>query len=119
MKTLIKVILVLILIGAGMSYISTNSGYASKRTGCEVHIYIANNSRFDCQIQIDGIQQVGKMFPSNIRLYTAELAYDKPKKLNVKVIYEDPDYIEPKSYILITHKLECGQTDSVYIAHTK
>src|SRR3989442_12752568 len=104
MKKLIKIIFVLILILAAVFYLKINNGYASKRAGCEVHIYIANNSRFDCQIQIDGIQQVGKMFPSNIRLYTAELAYDKPKKLNVKVIYEDPDYIEPKSYILITHK---------------
>ena len=119
MKTVIKIIFVLILIASSVIYFRTEDSFASKRAGCEVYIYIANNSRFDCKIQIDGIQQVGSMLPSKVKTYTTDLPNDTPRKIKVKVIYDDPDYMDPKSYILLTHKLECGQTDSLYIAHTK
>lgn len=119
MKKLIKIIFVLMLGTAAVFYLKIDNGYASKRAGCEVYIYIANNSTFDCKIQVDGIQQVGSMLPSKVKTYTSDLPNDTPRKIKVKVFYDDPDYMEPKSYILLTHKLECGQTDSLYIAHTK
>jgi hypothetical protein len=89
------------------------------RSGCEAYIYVANNSNFDIRLQIDGIPQTGSMLPSKVRIFPVELLNDAPKRVKVKIIYEDPDYLEPKSYVMITKTLNCGYTDSLYIGITK
>lgn len=119
MKTLIRTTVVLSLVVAAIFYIKTNDGYASKRAGCQAFIYIANNSTFECRIQIDGISQTGTMLPSKVKTFSTELLNDKSKRVKVKIFYENPDYLESMSYVMITHELQCGLTDTMYIAHTK
>lgn len=114
MKAAIKFLTFLAVVGL-MAY-----GFdSSDRSGCEAYIYIANNSNFEVRLQIDGIPQTGSMLPSKVRVFPVELLNDTPRRVKVKIIYEDPDYIEPKSYVMITKTLNCGLTDSMYIAITK
>jgi len=96
-----------------------NMNGISDRAGCEAYIYVANNSTFEIRLQIDGIPQTGSMLPSKVRVFPVDLMNDTPKRVKVKVIYEDPDYLEPKSYVMATKTLNCGQTDSLYIWITK
>jgi hypothetical protein len=118
MKTFITVISTIILSTAVFTS-GSNQVSSSERAGCEAYIYISNNSLFDCSLTVDGIG-MGTLRISKNKIYTVELLNDTPKKIKVKVEWLDPDYIEPKSYYLLTKgKLECGQTDSMYIAHTK
>jgi len=99
-------------------YNETNGGYASN-AGCEAYLYISNNSLFEVTLTIDGIG-TGNLLVGKNKTYTVDLLNDTPKKIKVKVEWLDPDYIEPKSYYILTKgKLECGQSDSMYIAHTK
>jgi hypothetical protein len=98
-------------------FLSTENTDASK-AGCEVYIYISNNSLFVCQLKIDDFD-MGNLLPGKNKTFTHELLNDTPKKIKVKVIYDNPDYLESRSYFLLTKKLECGQSDSLYIAHTK
>lgn len=119
MKTIITSISLIIIICAVIFTTGTEQGNAAGRAGCEAYIYIANNSLFDCPLTVDGIG-VGTLRIGKNKVYTVELLNDAPKRIKVKVEWLDPDYIEPKSYYLLTKtKIECGQTDSMYIAHTK
>ena len=119
MKTIISSISLIILICAVLLMQGTTPAGASGRAGCEVYIYISNNSLFECTLTVDGIG-VGTLLIGKNKTYKVELLNDTPKKIKVKVEWLDPDYIEPKSYYLLTKtKIECGQTDSLYIAHTK
>ncbi len=119
MKTIITSISLIIIICAAVLTSGTAKSNASGRAGCEAYIYIANNSLFDCPLTVDGIG-VGTLRIGKNKIYTVELLNDTPRKIKVKVEWLDPDYIEAKSYYLLTKgKLECGQTDSMYIAHTK
>jgi hypothetical protein len=116
MKTIISLISLLIL--SGILFFSNNSTNA-RNAGCEAYLYISNNSLFEVTLTIDGIG-AGNLLIGKNRTYTVDLLNDTPKKIKVKVEWLDPDYIEPKSYYILTKgKLECGQTDSMYIAHTK
>jgi hypothetical protein len=119
MKTIITSISLIILTSA-VIFTSNSAGVnASERAGCEAYIYISNNSLFECTLTVDGIG-VGNLLVGKNKTYKVELLNDTPKKIKVKVEWLDPDYIEPKSYYLLTKtKIECGQTDSLYIAHTK
>src|SRR6266498_1493689 len=117
MKTIIYIILIAILAGASFFFLRTESGHASKKAGCEAYLYVANNSTFECRLLIDGIPQVGSLLQSKVKTYSVELLNDTPKRVKVKIIYDDPDYLESKSYLMFTHKLECGLTDTMYIAH--
>ena len=119
MKSTIKLTLFLILTGAIVYSFTLYSGGPAVRAGCEAYIYIANNSTFECRVQVDGIPQTGSMLPSKVRTFPVELLNDAAKRVKVKIIYDDPDYLEPKSYVMVTKSLSCGQTDSLYIAHTK
>jgi hypothetical protein len=99
-------------------YFSTENSIAADRAGCDAYIYIANNSLFECDLSIDGVG-IGNLLVGKNKTFKVELLNDTPKKIKVKVSYLNPDYIEPKSYFLVTKtKLECGQSDSMYIAHT-
>lgn len=110
------IIVIMFLISVNKEEIKSGVG---KPSGCEAFIYIANNSLFECTLTIDGFN-IGNLLVGKSKIYKVELLNDTPKKIKVKVEYLDPDYIEPKSYFLVTkNKLECGVTDSLYIAHTK
>ncbi len=118
MKATITLFSLFVIAAAVLTSGSMNVNSAG-RAGCEAYIYISNNSLFECTLTIDGIG-VGRLLISKNKTYTVELLNDEPKRIKVKVEWLDPDYIEPKSYYLLTKgKLECGQTDSMYIAHTK
>lgn len=118
MKKLITYLFISVLFSAIIYYSTTEDSVAADRAGCEAYIYIANNSLFECDLIIDGIG-VGSLLVGKNKTYKVELLNDTPKKIKVKISYLNPDYIEPKSYFLITKtKLECGQSDSMYIAHT-
>ena len=119
MKTIISSISLIILICTVILTQGTTPAGASGRAGCEAYIYISNNSLFECTLTVDGLG-VGSLLIGKNKTYKIELLNDTPKKIKVKVEWLDPDYIEPKSYYLLTKtKIECGQTDSLYIAHTK
>lgn len=119
MKIIITSVSLIIIICAAIFTTSSKQTNAASRAGCEAYIYIANNSLFDCPLTVDGIG-VGTLRIGKNKIYTIELLNDTPRRIKVKVEWLDPDYIEPKSYYLLTKgKLECGQTDSMYIAHTK
>jgi len=116
MKTFLKTLLILIPVLLTI-LLYPNQSTASK-AGCEVYIYISNNSLFACNLKIDDFD-MGTLNPGKAKTYTTELLNDTPKKIKVKVIYDNPDYLESRSYFLLTKKMECGQSDSLYIAHTK
>lgn len=116
MKNTLKLLIVFFLMISILYYIEQS--YAAKRAGCKAYIYIANNSLFACTLNIDGFNY-GTLLIGKSKVYKIELLNDAPKKIKVKVYYDDPDFLDPKSYILLTKKLECEQTDTVYIAHTK
>lgn len=118
MRTIIKIFLITTLFISAIFYLRTEKIYAG-RAVCDVFIYIANNSLFDCRLQIDGIDQTGSLLQGKAKVYTVQFLNETPKRIKVKIFYDDPDYIEPKSYFMVTKKLECGQTDSIYIRHTK
>ena len=107
MKTSITALSIIILACAVIFTANTQQAGASDRAGCKAYIYIANNSLFDCYLTVDDFG-VGTLMISKTKIYEVELLND------------DPNYIERRSYFLVTKgKLECGQTDSMYIAHTK
>jgi len=119
MKTIIISISLIIITCAAVLTPGSSRVNAAGRAGCEAYIYISNNSLFECTLTVDGIG-VGNLLIGKNKTYKVELLNDTPKKIKVKVEWLDPDYIEPKSYYLLTkNKIECGQTDSMYIAHTK
>lgn len=109
----------LIIISAAVIFSSDAPAGNSGRAGCEAYLYISNNSLFEVDLTIDGIG-VGNLLVGKNKTYKVELLNDTPKKIKVKVAWLDPDYIEPKTFFMVTkEKLECGQSDSMYIAFTK
>jgi hypothetical protein len=119
MKTTITALSLIILAFAVIFTANVPQTGASDRAGCKAYIYIANNSLFDCYLRVDDFD-VGTLMVGKVKIYEVELLNDEPRKIKVKVLWNDPDYIERRSYFLVTrNKLECGQTDSMYIAHTK
>ncbi len=96
-------------------YSTPQSGLSANKAGCEVYVYISNNSIFEINITIDGFGE-GHILLGTNKTYTLELNGDIAKRMKVRVQYQDPDYIEMKSFNLMTKKLECGQSDSLYIA---
>lgn len=117
---LFKSLLLLIAVSTLVIFLSYSPyNRASDKAGCEAYLYIANNSLFECTIYIDGMGY-GNLLVGKNKTYKFELLNDTPKRIKVKVEYYNPNYIEPKSYYLLTKgKLECGQCDSMYIAHTE
>ena len=119
MKTSITALSIIILACAVIFTANTPQAGASDRAGCKAYIYIANNTLFDCYLTVDDFG-VGTLMISKTKIYEVELLNDEPRRIKVKVAWNDPNYIERRSYFLVTKgKLECGQTDSMYIAHTK
>jgi hypothetical protein len=119
MKTIITLISLVIFTSAVVFTPDTPQVNASGRAGCEAYLYISNNSLFEVTLTIDDIG-VGNLLVGKNKTYTVELLNDTPKKIKVKVSWYDPDYIEPKTFYMVTKsKLECGQSDSMYIAFTK
>ena len=78
-----------------------------------------NNSAFDINsLIIDGID-MGSLVMGKFKTYKVELLNDQPKKFKVKIIYENTNYLEPRSFNVISKKLECGGIDSIFFAHTQ
>ena len=97
---------------------SANTASADK-AGCDAYIYVSNNSLFEINLTVDGFPS-GHLLIGKSKTYTINLANDTGKRIKVKVEYLDPDYIEPKSIIYVTkQKVECGMSDSVYVAFSK
>jgi hypothetical protein len=97
---------------------SSNTATAGK-AGCDAYMYISNNSLFEINVTIDGFPS-GKLLVGKSKTYTVNLANDQGKRIKVKVDYQDPDYIDPKSINYVTKtKLECGMSDTVYVAFSK
>jgi len=115
MKKSILFISSIIIFAAVLIYSIPNTGAGANKAGCDVYVYIANNSIFEINIMIDGFPE-GHLLIGTNKLYTLELNGDIAKRMKVNVKYQDPDYIEMKSFNLMTKKLECGQTDSIYVS---
>ena len=74
---------------------------------------------FEINITIDGFPS-GNLLVGKSKTYTVNLADDAGKRIKVKVEYQDPDYIDPKAITYVTkQKLECGKSDSVFVAFSK
>jgi hypothetical protein len=97
---------------------SSNTATAGK-AGCDAYLYISNNSLFEIKLTIDGFPSGNLMVGKN-KTYTVNLANDEGKRIKVRVDYQDPDYIDPKSINYVTKtKLECGMSDTVYVSFSK
>lgn len=97
----------------------SSSNALADKAGCEAYLYISNNSLFEVNLTIDGFPS-GNLMTGRSKTYTVTLVNDAGKKIKVKAEYQDPDYIDPKSINYVTKKkLECGVTDTVYVAFTK
>jgi hypothetical protein len=119
MNTLIKTISILIVVILVSIIFSKKDISATDKTGCEAFLYISNNSLFEITLFIDGFD-AGYLLVGKSKIYKVELLNDTPKKIKTKVSWIHPDYIEPKSMNFLTKgKMECGQTDTLYIAFTK
>lgn len=92
---------------------------SADNSACDAYIYISNNSLFEVNLTIDGFPS-GNLLVGKSKTYTVSLANDAGKRIKVKVDYQDPDYIDPKSinYVL-KQKLECGMSDSVFVSFSK
>ena len=116
MKNIIKVLSILAVITA--IYFSI-TGNARADKACDAFLIISNNSLFEITLTVDGMPS-GNLLIGKTKTYTVSLGNDTPRKIKVKVEYLDPDYIEPKSINFVTkNKVECGMTDTVYVAFTK
>jgi hypothetical protein len=116
MKNIFKLLSILAVIAA--VYITfTNNALADK--ACDASLIISNNSLFEINLTVDGMPS-GNLLVGKTKVYPISLQNDTPRKIKVKVEYQDPDYIEPKSINFVTkNKVECGMTDTVYVAFTK
>ncbi|HEY3249732.1 MAG TPA: hypothetical protein VGK25_01310 [Ignavibacteria bacterium] len=86
---------------------------------CDAFIIISNNSLFEINLTVDGMPS-GNLLVGKTKTYTVTLNGDVAKRVKVKAEYQDPDYIDPKALNFVTKsKIECGQTDTMYIAFTK
>ncbi|MCC6864738.1 MAG: hypothetical protein IT280_01105 [Ignavibacteria bacterium] len=118
MKTITKLISVSILLI--IIYISFSAGDANAgKSNCEAYIYVSNNSLFEINLTIDGFPS-GNLLVGKSKTYTINLQNDQGKRIKVKAEYQDPDYIDPKAINYVTKtKVECGGSDSVFVAFTK
>jgi hypothetical protein len=119
MKAAIKILILTLLVISSV-YIFDNNNYVIEQgAGCDAYIYISNNSLFEINLTIDGIG-AGHLLVGKSKTYNVELINDAPKRIKVKVEYQDPDYIDPKAINYLTKgKLECGQSDTIYVAFSK
>lgn len=119
MKAFIKISIITIAIVSSFYIFSPVNSPAAGKAGCMAYLYIANNSLFEINLTIDGIG-VGHLLVGKSKTYNVELLNDAPKRIKVKAEYQDPDYIDPKGLNYLTHgKLECGQSDTIYVAFSK
>lgn len=118
MKKHIRYFIILLFAAAIYIGFSSSKVHADK-AGCEAFLYISNNSLFEVNLTIDGFPS-GNLMTGRSKTYTVTLANDVGKRIKVKAEYQDPDYIDPKSINYVTkQKLECGVTDTVYVAFSK
>lgn len=116
MKNIIKILSILAVITA-IYFSFTNNARADK--ACDAFIIITNNSLFEITLTVDGMPS-GYLLVGKTKTYTVILGNDTPKRIKVKAEYLDPDYIEPKALNYVTkNKVECGMTDTLYVAFTK
>ena len=119
MKSFIKTSLIVIVIVSSVYIFTAGNSAAAGKAGCNVYIYVANNSLFEINLTIDGLG-MGHLLVGKSKTYNIELLNDTAKKIKLKAEYQDPDFIDPKGLNYITHtKLECGQSDSIYVAFSK
>lgn len=111
-----------IVIGIFLSYSIPQTGFTTNKpvateapAGCNAYILIYNKSAFDVDLVIDGFPS-GHLLSSQGKNYKVELSGDEAKRIKVKVSYLDPDYIEAKSFLMSSKKIECEQTDTMYVA---
>jgi hypothetical protein len=102
-----------------ISFTFSSTEASADKASCDAFIYISNNSLFEINVTIDGFPS-GNLLVGKSKTYTVSLAGDAGKRIKVKVDYQDPDYIDPKSINYVTkQKLECGMSDSVFVAFSK
>jgi hypothetical protein len=102
-----------------ISVLFSEKDASADKAACDAYLYISNNSLFEITLTIDGFPS-GNLLVGKNKTYTISLANDAAKKIKVKVEYQDPDYIDPKSINYLTkEKLECGKSDSMFISFTK
>ncbi len=119
MKTSTKIIIFTFLITSIIYIFYPTSQAIAGKAGCNAYIYISNNSLFEIDLTIDGIG-VGHLLVGKSKTYPVELLNDTGKRIKVKAEYQDPDFIFPKALNFITKtKLECGESDTMYIAFSK
>jgi hypothetical protein len=114
----LKIYFLVLLVGLAAVLISETNIFA-KKSGCEAYIYAINNSAFDISALKINEVDYGSLVMGKNKTYKVELLNDEAKKFKVKIVYENTNYLEPRSYTIITKKLECGSTDSLFIAHTQ
>lgn len=118
MKNTIKLFFASALIAVIFSGLTANFAEAGK-SNCEAYIYVSNNTLFEITLTIDGFPS-GNLLIGKSKTYTINLQNNQAKRVKVKVEYLDPDYIEPKSINYVTKtKVECGGSDSVFVAFSK
>lgn len=118
MKNTAKLFSIFILISFFYISFSPTDSNADK-SNCEAYIYVSNNSLFEINLTIDGFPS-GNLLVGKSKTYTINLANDAGKRIKVKVDYQDPDYIDPKSIVYVTkQKVECNGSDSVFVAFSK
>jgi hypothetical protein len=119
MKNTSKTLIIAAFITALFIGFSAENASADK-ANCDAWIYVANNSLFELiSVTVDGFPS-GNLLVGKNKTYTVSLAGDVGKRIKVKVEYQDPDYIDPKSIIYVTKtKIECGGSDSVFVAFSK
>jgi len=116
MKNLTKLFTLIVVLFSIYSIFTAN---AKADKACDAFIIISNNSLFEINLMVDGFPS-GNLLIGKTKTYTVSLSGDTPRKIKVKVEYQDPDYIDPKALIFVTKsKLECGMTDTMYVAFTK
>ncbi len=119
MRTTITLLSLVIIASSILLTSNAPQAVSTGKAGCDAYLYISNNSLFEVELTVDGIG-VGHLLVGKNKTYNVELLNDTPKKIKVKVAWQDPDYIEPKTFYMVTkEKMECGQSDSMYISFTK
>ena len=117
MQKTLTLLLSALIIGIVIGFTSTTAN--AGKANCEAFLYISNNSLFEINLTIDGFPS-GNLLVGKSKTYTVNLADDAGKRIKVKVEYQDPDYIDPKAITYVTkQKLECGKSDSVFVAFSK
>jgi hypothetical protein len=117
MRKTLTLLLSALIIGIVIGFTSPDAN--ADKANCEAFLYISNNSLFEINLTIDGFPS-GNLLVGKSKTYTVNLADDAGKRIKVKVEYQDPDYIDPKAITYVTkQKLECGKSDSVFVAFSK